>query len=352
MIAHLDHHAHVSGLPAALPPASVNDGLLPPVDAPNGRNTGRKLEHPVIRSRVRPPARAAVAVRARTPGARRTTTGRGPGRIGLLDLRASLSPRDLLVLTLANDHKFLKTRQLQALAFTNHASGLSAARSARRVLQRLDRDRLLTALPRRVGGMFGGADDSIWHLTPTGYRLLQLASGDADEGLPLRIREPSERTIKHCLAVVDARIAIEQTARESGELVVARVITEPGCWRTYTGPLGTTEILKPDLELVTRTADDHGQYEDRWFMEIDLSTEHPPTVVRQCQQYETYRRTGQEQERIGVFPLVVWVVRTTGRVERLSRAVRAAHRLDSELFRVITCEQLPRLVSSGEGGEI
>ncbi|ACV80911.1 hypothetical protein Namu_4633 [Nakamurella multipartita DSM 44233] len=256
------------------------------------------------------------------------------------------------MLTLIHDHKFLTTRQLQALAFTHHASELSAARTTRRVLQRLHRERLLASLPRRVGGMYGGAENPTWHLAPTGYRLHYLASGGADDELPRRIREPSERTVKHCLAVADARIAVEETARETGDVLVVRIVTEPDNWRRYTDSMGTTEVLKPDLELVTRTSDEHGHYEDRWFLEVDLSTEHPPVIVRQCQQYEAYRRTGQEQDRTGVFPLVVWVVRTTARTQRLARAIRAARRLDTGLFRVITGEQLPALIRGGVGGEL
>lgn len=340
---------HQEGLPAALPPEALSTGLFPPVSAPEGRNTGGKVQHPVIHSRDSVPLRAAAGARARTPGARRMP-GRGPGITGLRELLTQLSPRDRLILTLIGDHKFVTTRQLQDLAFTQHASELSAARTTRRVLGRLHREGLLTSLPRRVGGMFGGAENPIWHLTPTGYRLVHLAAGHTDGGAPLRIREPSKRIIEHCLAVANARIAVERTAREAGDVVVASVITEPATWRRYTGPMGTTELLKPDLELVTQTTD--GQFEDRWFLEIDLDTEHPPVVVRQCQQYEDYRRTSNEQERHAVFPLVVWVVPDEIRADKLRRAIHAARGLDPELFVVITQDELGSRVRDGGGGEL
>lgn len=345
---------HQNGRPAALPPGAANTGLFPPVSAPEGRNTGGKVEHPVIHSRVPGPRRAAAAAHARTPGVRRTepSSRRGPGTTGLRDMLARLSARDRLILTLLSNHKFVTTRQLQALAFTHHASELSAARTTRRVLQRLGRDGLLASMPRRIGGVYGGAENPVWHLTPTGYRLVHLAAGHADGSAPLRIREPSKRIIEHCQAVAEARIAVERTSREFGDISVVQVTTEPDTWRRYAGPMGTTEVLKPDLELVTRMTDDDGQYEDRWFLEIDLDTEHPPVVVRQCQQYEDYRRTGLEQERKGVFPLVVWVVPDEARADRLRRAIRAAHRLDAGLFRVIISEQLPALIRSGQGGEL
>lgn len=346
------HSGHAGGLPSALPPAPANPSPFPPVDAPDGRNAGRKVEHPVVHSRVPIPVRPAAAGRARTPGEHRTERpGRGPGHTGLRDLLTRLSTRDRFVLTLLSDHKFLTTRQLQSLAFTHHASEPSAARSARRVLQRLDRDGLLTPLPRRIGGMFGGAENPIWHLTPTGYRLQHLAANGRDDQRPLRIREPSKRTIEHCIAVANARIAVERTSWEAGDVVITRVATEPACWRRYSGPMGTTEVLKPDLELVTRTSDDHGQYEDRWFLEIDLDSEHPPVVVRKCREYEEYRRTGIEQERVGVFPFVVWVVPDEHRADKLRQAIQAAHWLDPELFSVITQDEMGSHIRDGGGGE-
>ena len=74
---------------------------------------------------------------------------------------------------------------------------------------------------------------------------------------------------------------------------------EPACWRSYHGT-----ALKPDLYAVTTD----GKYEDSWFFEIDLATEAPSRVVSKCEQYQEYYRSGVEQSKHGIFPLVVWIV--------------------------------------------
>ncbi len=61
------------------------------------------------------------------------------GRAQLRRLSASLSQRDLAVLQSVAAHRFLGTRHIEGLHFADHATPLSGARSARRVLQRLQR---------------------------------------------------------------------------------------------------------------------------------------------------------------------------------------------------------------------
>lgn len=80
--------------------------------------------------------------------------------------------------------------------------------------------------------------------------------------------------------------------------VSVAVQTEPLSWRSYLGLTGERRTLQPDLyaELVTT------DYEDRWFIEVDCDTESMNTLLRKCQQYEDYRRSGTEQTRHGVFP--------------------------------------------------
>ena len=51
-----------------------------------------------------------------------------------------------------------------------------------------------------------------------------------------------------------------------------------------------------------------GQYEDRWFIEVDLDTESPNKIIDKCERYHKYYRSGLEQQESGVFPLTVWIV--------------------------------------------
>lgn len=105
-------------------------------------------------------------------------------------------------------------------------------------------------------------------------------------------------------------------------------------------------MLKPDLFVVTGSPTDP-DFEQHWFVERDLGHEHLPTVLAKCRQYEQYRRTGEEQQARGVFPLVVWVMSSELRVGKLQEAITAARELDAALFRVTTPDGFVALVTGG-----
>lgn len=75
---------------------------------------------------------------------------------------------------------------------------------------------------------------------------------------------------------------------------------EPECWREYS-EYGSQLSLKPDLYAATVS----GEYEDRYFIEVDLDTESAPKVIEKCERYHKYYWSGLEQEENGVFPLTV-----------------------------------------------
>ena len=80
---------------------------------------------------------------------------------------------------------------------------------------------------------------------------------------------------------------------------------------------------------------------------MDLGTEHLPTVLGKCGQYETYRRTGTEQAKHGVFPLVVWITTTDERAEKLRAGIHRTRSLDNAQHRAITPDQLTDLITGG-----
>jgi hypothetical protein len=133
------------------------------------------------------------------------------------------------------------------------------------------------------------------------------------------------------------------TAEREGHVLLGRVQVEPACWRSYGGIGGERLTLKPDLFAITTT----GEYEDHWFIEVDRSTESLPTLLRQCQRYEAYRRSGHEQATNDVFPLVVWVVLDEARRARLRKAISVASALDEALYRVVVPDDLVALLSGG-----
>jgi hypothetical protein len=231
------------------------------------------------------------------------------------------------VLRTVADYRFATTKQLEVLHFSAHSTTDSAARTCRRVLQRLRDQRIVRSLERRIGGVRAGSAGFVWTTDTLGRRLLAEASG----GHWRRHHEPSARFLQHAVAIVDARVALER-AQRGGRLELLEVTPEPGCWRRYVGPSGSAAVLQPDLAVTTGV----GEYEDAWFVEIDLGTEHLPTLLRKCEQYETYRRTGLEQQRYGAFPYVVWVLATIRRAEQLRTAINRASHLDASLYQLTT----------------
>jgi hypothetical protein len=198
---------------------------------------------------------------------------------------------------------------------------------------------LLQRPVRRIGGLQAGSASSVWMLTTAGQRLRNQRSGLGAVG---RVREPGEGFVRHYLAIANAHLALIE-AQRAKRLELLDVQIEPAAWRGYTGPTGTPITLKPDLYAVTAT----GDYEDHWFMEVDRATESIPTLIKQCRQYETYRRSGAEQADSGLFPLVLWVVPDEPRAAKLRQALDASRDLDSALFRITTPDRFIAVVTGG-----
>lgn len=273
-------------------------------------------------------------------------------------LADDLSPRDRLVLERVGEHRYLTTRQVEHFVFTDHASTASAGRVCRRVLARLERDQLLRRLGRRVGGSRAGSDATIWQLAPAGMRLLDASNTG------YRTHEPSERFLGHCLAVADTHLAIRDLvtprtpADDSGSSTVTGVTVqvEPTSWRRYTGTGGEARWLQPDLAAHLAGWDADGDFAEHWFIEVDRGTESLPTLLRKCERYQAYQRSGIEQHEHGVFPLVLWVfdgevIQAATRRDRLSTSLRRSTRFTPETYRLTTARDLPDTLRSLVSGD-
>lgn len=327
-----------------------------PTDGPAGRDdsgalntAGQGAVGPENRHERLTPGTSAVRLRGPGPAG---TSGvalsaercrrRGAGKRGLSELLTRLSARDIALIDLLAEHRFLTTQQLQAFCFYDHTTIASASRTARRVLARLAAEDVIERAARRVGGIYAGSEAHIWRLTGLGHRLRSLRAG---VGTGVRVRTPSARFIDHYLAIADVRLQLVSAERQ-GRLLVTQVQIEPLCWQRYTGLGGSREVLKPDLAATTTPADQR-EYEDHWYIEVDRATESIPTVLRQCRAYEACRQSGAVQEIRGVFPIVIWVVPTERRANNLLTALRQARALDASLYRVCTPDQLLPLILGG-----
>jgi hypothetical protein len=260
-------------------------------------------------------------------------------RPGLLALQEQLSERDRRILEHVAQLRLLCARQIQSLLFPDeqHASAATAARCCRRVLERLTRDRLLVRLERRVGGVRAGSASFVYAIGPIGHRVIQPVGTRRR-----RLAEPSFRFVDHTLAIADLLVELTVHAR-AGAWELVRWESEPNSWRDVV-TLGGAITLRPDLFLVLAV----NEYELRWFVEIDRATEHLPAITRKCRLYNTYYRSGGEQQRHSVFPRVLWIAPNEQRADWMQKAIAADRRLAVGLFRVTTCEHaLAALAEAG-----
>lgn len=262
----------------------------------------------------------------------------------LEEIDIALSQRDKEVLHAIQRHRYLMTRQIQRLQFTDAANPSAALRAASRNLKKLKELGLITNLSRRIGGVRAGSASLIWHTTHAGERLLRLH--DYKPYPSKRFFEPSPYFLAHTLAVAEISIQIAEVCKETN-LELSALQPEPDCWRVYS-ERGKHVSLKPDLYATINSK----EYEDRYFLEIDLDTESPAKIIEKCERYHKYYHSGLEQKENGIFPLTVWIVPTEKRKEHLSSHIRTAFSKQPRLFAVITDDELERLIRDGGDGSM
>lgn len=256
----------------------------------------------------------------------------------LEELRDELTGRELAVLGQIAELRFMTGAQVAAVHFpaSDYAEAESAGRAARRTLQRLTVERLLVRLERRIGGRRAGSASYVYALGEVGQRLL------GSDGPRRRQREPSRYFLSHALAVTQFIVDLT-AANRAKDVELLLLQTEPRCWRQVPTPGGST-TLKPDA-FVSVGRDDLA-YD--WFVEVDLGSEHLPTLLRKCALYESYYRSGIEQAKRQVFPRVLWLMHSEARVEKLARAIAIDKALTAKLFIVTTHEKAIAVAGGGQ----
>lgn len=239
---------------------------------------------------------------------------------GLTRLRERLSPEDWAVLASLERLRLLTAGQLRRLHWPDPA----AARTARRRLAWLNQQRLTVRLERRVGGIKAGSDGFVYALDLAGQRLLGIAS-------TRQPHQPGWAYLRHRLAVSEVYVRSHE-AETRGEMKVLEFSAEPACWRRY-----GSGLLKPDAALVLAT----DEFEHHAFIEMDCATEAATTIAAKAQAYERYYHTGIEQQRLDLFPKVVWVVPSD---RRKAQIIEALGRRPAEVWRlhlVVRADEVP-----------
>lgn len=268
-----------------------------------------------------------------------TKTPQRISRRQLQELDSRLGDRDKELLRAVQKYRYLMTGQIQRLLFRESATSSAGLRATSRTLKKLQQMGLVDSLSRRIGGVRAGSGSFIWYIAHAGERLLRLHDGRA---FPIRRQfEPSPYFLAHTLAVAEITIQLTEICQDH-EPEITSLQLEPECWRTYSDA-GVSLSLKPDLYAATISE----EYEDRYFLEIDLDTESPAKVIEKCEKYHRYYRSGLEQKEHEMFPLTVWIVPTIKRKEHLLSHIRNAFVKQPKLFAVITSEELEQLIRDG-----
>jgi len=216
--------------------------------------------------------------------------------------------------------------QLQRLHYPATEVG---RRLSRQDLSTLSQLGVLARLDRRIGGVRAG---SAGHVIASGVVGQRLLSPGQRRYRPPWTPQPSY--LRHALAVSELYVSLREAERRT-DLSLIDFDTEPRCWQSFSGPGGSRQIVKPDAMAVLHL----GDFEDRYFIEADCSTESGPRILNKARIYMRYRQSGREQATSGVFPFVLWVAPTNKRKDFLIGVLTELPPEHWQLFLVATSSE-------------
>lgn len=237
------------------------------------------------------------------------------------ELDAQLTERDRAVLRSVLQLRFVSGDQLARMHFAE-----CDPRAARRTLLRLTRLDVLERLPRVVGGIRAGSAGYVYRLGLVGQRIA-LERGWLPERRRRRSRVPGTLFLNHALAVAELHTRLIEASRD-GHLELLELSAEPACWRSYGGIGAQASTLKPDSYVRLG----NGDFEDSYFIEVDMGSEGSRALLRQLRVYVAYFDSGKEQAERGVFPKTLWIAPDERRVKAIEDCVRRLPRENRELF--------------------
>lgn len=246
----------------------------------------------------------------------------------LTHLQRELTAHDKAVLRSVSDLHFVSGAQLARMHFGGSDPEVRA-RAARRALLRLTRLGCLVRLPRAVGGVRAGSAGFVYALGLLGQRLAVQREWQPPRR-PRRSVVPGTLFLDHALAVSELHTLLIEADRE-GRFEALTLSAEPACHRQYAGGIGTQRsTLKPDSYLRLGV----GEFEDSYFIEVDMGTEGSRTILTKLRAYVAYQASGTEQAARGVFPKTLWLVPDEQRAEAVRGCIGRLPVSHRELFAV------------------
>jgi len=250
----------------------------------------------------------------------------------------------------------LSQRQRELLADVGRLGVVSAAQLQRlhypatEVGRRLSRQDLstlgqlgvLSRLDRLIGGVRAGSAGHVYALGTAGQRLLN--PGQRRYRPPWT---PQPSYLRHALSVSELYVSLRETEHRTG-LNLISFDTEPKCWKSFSGPGGSRLVLKPDAMAVLHL----GDFEDRYLIEADCSTESGPRILSKARIYVRYSQSGREQAASGVFPFVLWVTPSEKRKDFLIGVLAGLPPEQRQLFLVATSTEAAERIATGSATPI
>lgn len=240
-----------------------------------------------------------------------------------------LSERDWNILEAVNHLHLVTGLQLERLFFADLTTR-SRIVTRSRCLSRLVSWRILTRLPRRVGGAQRGSSVAAYALGPTGQRLLVMrAYSDTTPPAIRNVGVPSDRFIAHILDVTELYVRLAEASRSSS-LILRQFTTEPAAW----WPTDQGKWLKPDAFFVVS----NGRVDHLWWAEVDRATESLATIGRKLRTYLDFVNRGGLGPRDAV-PRVLVTAPDDRRQETIHKLTVRMPPPAPELFHVVLHEQ-------------
>jgi hypothetical protein len=255
-------------------------------------------------------------------------------------IRSQLNPSQKAILSDVGRLGLITGSQVQRLYYEPSISG---GRLARKHLGQLIDWQVLLRLKRSVGGERAGSSGYVYALGAAGQRLLH---PNRSRYVPVWTPRPSH--LRHAVSVSELYISLREVEHNRGDMELTTYDTEPRCWRHYFGPGGARTTLKPDA----LAAIANGDYEYRYFIEMDCSTEHRPQIVAKAKTYVRYRQSGREQAATDIFPFVLWVTPTDKRRSLIIDALATLPPEHWQLFMVATADEAAERMTRGTAASI
>jgi hypothetical protein len=171
-------------------------------------------------------------------------------------------------------------------------------------------------MERRVGGVRAGSTGFVYAPDVAGKRL------SAPDRRASRSNAPGLRFAQHVLAVTEVYVSLAERSNV-GLLRLDSFDAEPACW----WPDARGGMLKPDAYALVSTS----SHADHWWIEVDLATEHLPTLRRKLTSYVDFWIGGQ----IGpdrTMPRVLVTVPDANRCSGVVRLIRQMPPQTEQLF--------------------